>query len=86
MYRRELLAALGALSLVPLSGCGLLRRETELDAYVEQSNIRYSGAAQTIEQLGSLDAQRLELLHELVDARQALLELLTDDQWQAVFP
>ena len=59
--------------------------ESSLDAYIEESSNRYSSAAELIERLKQLDHERLQTLQKMIQLRQALFELLSDEQWQAVF-
>jgi len=59
--------------------------ESSLDAYIEESSNRYTSAAELIERLKQLDHERLQTLQKMIQLRQALFELLSDEQWQAVF-
>ncbi len=59
--------------------------ESSLDAYIEESSNRYTSAAELIEHLKQLDRERLQTLQKMIQLRQALFELLSDEQWQAVF-
>ena len=59
--------------------------ESSLDAYIEESTNRYTAAAELIEHLKQLDHERLQTLQKMIQLRQALFELLSDEQWQAVF-
>ncbi len=59
--------------------------ESSLDAYIEESSNRYTSAAELIEHLKQLDHERLQTLQKMIQLRQALFELLSDEQWEAVF-
>ncbi len=59
--------------------------ESSLDAYIEDSSNRYTSAAELIEHLKQLDHERLQTLQKMIQLRQALFELLSDEQWEAVF-
>lgn len=62
------------------------RIEETLDTYIAQSEDQYTFAPERITLLTSMDTEREILLGELIDARQALHQLLTNEQWSAVFP
>jgi len=59
--------------------------ESSLDAYIEESSNRYTSAAELIEHLKQLDRERLQTLQKMIQLRQALFGLLSDQQWEAVF-
>jgi hypothetical protein len=59
--------------------------ESSLDAYIEESSNKYTSAAELIERLKQLDRERMQTLQKLIQLRQALFELLSDEQWEAVF-
>ena len=59
--------------------------ESSLDAYIEESSNKYTSAAELIERLKRLDRERMQTLQNIIQLRQALFELLSDEQWQAVF-
>ena len=59
--------------------------ESSLDAYIEESSNKYTSAAELIAHLKPLDHERLQTLQKMIQLRQELFELLSDEQWQAVF-
>ena len=59
--------------------------ESSLDAYIEKSSNKYTSAAELIEHLRQLDHERLQTLQKMIQLRQALFEILSDAQWEAVF-
>jgi hypothetical protein len=59
--------------------------ESSLDAYIKQSSNKYTSADELIEHLKQLDRERRQTLQKMIQLRQALFELLSDEQWQAVF-
>ena len=59
--------------------------ESSLDAYIEESSNKYTSAAELIERLKRLDRERSQALQKVIQIRQSLFELLSDEQWQAVF-
>lgn len=59
--------------------------ESSLNTYIVESANRYTSAAELIEQLNRLDRERLQTLQKITRLRHSLLELLSDEQWQAVF-
>ena len=59
--------------------------DTSLDAYIEFSADRYAPADELIERIGPLDRKRAETLRAVIGHRQALLELLDEQQWEATF-
>ena len=59
--------------------------ESSLDAYIEESANRYTSAAELIEHLKQLDHERLQTLQKMIQLRQALFVLLSNEQWEAVF-
>jgi hypothetical protein len=59
--------------------------ESSLDAYIEQSSKKYTSTAELIEHLKQLDRERRQALQKMIQLRQALFELLSGAQWQAVF-
>ena len=61
------------------------RAESSLDAYIDESSKKYTSAAELIERLKQLDRERMQELQEIIQLRQSLFKLLSDEQWQAVF-
>lgn len=61
------------------------RIENTLDASVAESKDHYTYAPERIAQLATFDTERQQLLSDIIEARQALHQLLTDEQWNAVF-
>jgi len=59
--------------------------ESTLQAYIEESANRYTGASQLLERFEPLDRERLYTLRQVIALRQALFALLSDAQWEAVF-
>jgi len=59
--------------------------ESSIDAYIEESSNRYTAAPELIERLEPIDRKRTQTLQAVIDLRQSLLELLGDEQWEAVF-
>jgi len=59
--------------------------ESSLDAYIDESSNKYTSAAELIEHLKQLDRERLQTLQKMIQLRQALFGLLSDQQWEAVF-
>jgi hypothetical protein len=59
--------------------------ESSLDAYIEESSNKYASAAELIERLKRLDRERSQALQKMIQIRQSLFELLSGEQWQAVF-
>jgi hypothetical protein len=58
---------------------------SSLDAYIEESANVSTTAADLIERIEPLDEKRALTLREIIDLRQALLDLLDDRQWAATF-
>ena len=58
---------------------------SRLDAYIEESATVSTTAADLIERIEPLDEKRALTLREIIDLRQALLDLLDDQQWAATF-
>ena len=59
--------------------------ESSFDAYIEESSNRYTAAPELIERLEPLDRERTRTLQAVIELRQSLFELLSDEQWEAVF-
>ena len=59
--------------------------ESSIDAYILESSKRYTGAPELIQRLEPLDRERTLTLQMIIQLRQSLLELLSDQQWEAVF-
>jgi hypothetical protein len=59
--------------------------ERTLDAYIEESENRYTSAAELIERIEPLDRKRAEMLRDVIQRRQALLNLLDEQQCTATF-
>jgi len=59
--------------------------ESSIDAYIEESSNRYTAAPELIERLKPLDNKRTQTLQTVIELRQSLIELLSDEQWDAVF-
>mgnify|MGYP001824590482 CR=1 FL=1 len=56
-----------------------------LDGYIEKSEDRYSEAQELISRLGPADLRRRALFEQLIGLRRALRDMLTEQQWLAVF-
>ena len=56
-----------------------------LDEYVRESRLPETDAEDLVELLEPRDRDRLEVLEEAIAVRQSLLELLDEDEWDAVF-
>lgn len=59
--------------------------ESSIDAYIEESSNRYTAAPELIERLEPLDRKRTQTLQAVIELRQSLFELLSDEQWESVF-
>jgi hypothetical protein len=59
--------------------------ESSIDAYIEESSNSYTAAPELIERLEPLDHKRTQTLQAVIELRQSLFELLSDEQWEAVF-
>ena len=59
--------------------------ESGIDAYIEESSNRYTAAPELIERLEPIDHRRTRTLQAVIELRQSLFELLSDEQWEAVF-
>jgi hypothetical protein len=59
--------------------------ESSIDVYIEESSNRYTAAPELIERLEPLDCRRTRTLQTVIELRQSLFELLSDEQWEAVF-
>ena len=59
--------------------------ESSIDAYIKESSNRYTAAPELIERLEPLDCRRTRTLQAVIELRQSLFELLSDEQWEAVF-
>ena len=58
---------------------------SSLDAYIQESANASTTAADLIERIEPLDEKRALTLREVIELRQALLDLLDDEQWAATF-
>ena len=61
------------------------RIEKALDTAIAEPKDQYTYAPERIAQLATFDTEREQVLSEIIEARQALHQLLTDEQWNAVF-
>ena len=61
------------------------RIEKALDTSIAEPKDQYTYAPERIAQLATFDTEREQVLSEIIEARQALHQLLTDEQWNAVF-
>ena len=59
--------------------------ESSIDAYILESSKGYTGAPELIERLDPLYRECTRTLQMIIELRQSLLELLSDEQWEAVF-
>jgi hypothetical protein len=59
--------------------------QASLDVYEEQSARWTTTAAELIAELKPQDAAFARLLEDTIDVRQALLDILTPEQWDQVF-
>ena len=59
--------------------------ESSIDAYIEESSNRYTAAPELIERLEPLDRKRSLTMQAVIELRQSLFELLSDEQWESVF-
>lgn len=59
--------------------------ESSIDAYILESSKGYTGAPELIVRLEPLDRERMRTLQMIIQLRQSLFELLSEEQWEAVF-
>ena len=59
--------------------------ESSIDAYIEESWHLYTAAPELIERLEPVDRRRTRTLQAVIELRQSLFELRSDEQWEAVF-
>ena len=59
--------------------------ESSLDAYIEESSKKSISATELSKSLQRLDRERMRTLQKIIQLRESLFELLSDEQWQAVF-
>jgi hypothetical protein len=59
--------------------------ESTIDAYIEASEDPRSNASSLSKRFAAMDQDRSELMGDIVRLRRSLVDLLSDEQWQAVF-
>ena len=59
--------------------------ESSIDAYIDEASSRYTSAPELIERLKPLDRERTQTLQQIITLRQSLKQLLSEEQWRAVF-
>ena len=59
--------------------------DSTIDAYIESAGDPRADAADLSERLASIDRRRSVVMSDIIRIRRSLVDLLADDQWQAVF-
>ena len=61
------------------------RVDSTMDAYIAASEVPNADAEGLGASLTAIDKDRSDLMRDIIGIRRSLAELLTDEQWQAVF-
>lgn len=59
--------------------------DSTIDAYIVSAGDPGADAADLSERLATMDQRRSVLMRDIIRIRRSLVDLLADDQWQAVF-